>query len=231
MLKGEARARYVQGMFTRIAHNYDCMNRLMTFGQDRRWRREVIHRTVLPPRGVLLDLGTGTGDLAFEALRQFLGCRVIASDFTVAMMRVGQARYIGQDLEWVSADALRLPFNDSSFDALVSGFLLRNVSNIGNCLAEMYRVLKPGGRVVALDTTHPPAGLLSPIIHMYMHRVIPALGRLLAGESDAYTYLPESTESFLQAEILTARFLVAGFHDVGFRRLMFATVAIHWGEK
>lgn len=230
-LTGTERARYVQGMFSRIARRYDLMNRLMTAGQDVRWRREVVRRTGIPESGRLLDLGAGTGDLAWETRRQQPGSRPVAADFTLEMMRVGKSRPNSPSLDWSAADALYLPFLTETFDAVISGFLLRNVVDVPQALSEQYRVLKPGGRVVVLDTTQPTRNLLSPLINFHLHVIIPFLGRIIAGASEAYTYLPESTEAFLQAEQLAAYFNQAGFREVGFRRLMFGTVAIHWGKK
>jgi demethylmenaquinone methyltransferase/2-methoxy-6-polyprenyl-1,4-benzoquinol methylase len=230
-LTGGERSRYVQGMFARIAHRYDLMNRLMTLGQDVRWRQEVIRRAALPPQGRLLDLGAGTGDLAGEAHRQYPDSHLIAIDFTLEMMHVGQSRHTAQPLDWAAGDALQLPFTTGTFHAVVSGFLLRNVSNIDNALSEQYRLLKPGGVMVALDTTIPPSNPLSPIIDFHLHTVIPTLGRYISGQGDAYNYLPDSTEIFLTAEQLAGRMIIAGFRQVAFRRLMFGTVAIHWGVK
>jgi demethylmenaquinone methyltransferase/2-methoxy-6-polyprenyl-1,4-benzoquinol methylase len=223
----ETRARAVQGMFASIAPRYDLMNRLMTGGMDVAWRREVIRRAALGPGSCLLDLGAGTGDLAREALRQQPDCRVVAGDFTLQMMLVGQQRS-GSPQRWSGADALRLPFAAQSFDALVSGFLLRNVTDLDQALREQRRVLHPGGRWVALDTTHPRKNLLWPLISFHMNHVIPWLGGLLTGQRSAYTYLPQTSQAFLSAEEVQERLRAAGFHEVGFRRLNFGTVAIHW---
>lgn len=214
-----------------IAHRYDLMNRLMTAGQDILWRQEVIHRAALPPYGCLLDLGAGTGDLAREALRQIPTCSVTAADFTLEMMNVGRSRTNQDNLFWAAADANYLPFTAATFDAVVSGFLLRNINDIRLCLAEQYRVLKPGGRIVVLDTTPPPENLLAPAIRIHLHKVIPFLGRLLTGQAEAYRYLPDSTEGFLQPEQLAVRMQAVGFRRVFFQRFMFGTVAIHWGQK
>lgn len=230
-LTGLERSRYVQAMFTRIAQRYDLMNRLMTMGQDVRWRQEVIQRSGLPPNGCLLDLGAGTGDLAREALRQHPGSLAVAADFTLEMMRIGRKGVDAAHLVWSAADALQLPFQPESFDAVVSGFLLRNVIDLPQVLREQHRLLKPGGRVVSLDTTRPPANLLSPFIELYLHTVIPNLGKFVTGQGEAYQYLPDSTEAFLGAEQLASRMVATGFRQVGFRRLMFGTVAIHWGVK
>jgi demethylmenaquinone methyltransferase/2-methoxy-6-polyprenyl-1,4-benzoquinol methylase len=230
-LAGAERARYVQAMFTRIAGRYDLMNRLMTFGQDAAWRRLVVEWAQLPPGGRLLDLGTGTGDLALEALRRQPDARVVGGDFTLAMLRVGQGRDESRRVRWSGTDALNLPFPDGAFDAVVSGYLMRNVADLPRAWAEQYRVLKPGGRVVCLDTTPPPDNALRPFIQLHLRVVIPALGRWIAGDGDAYTYLPDSTAGFLSAEALAERMRAAGFQDVRYRRLMLGTMAVHVGFK
>ena len=231
-LTGNERADYVQTMFARIANRYDLMNRLMTFGQDVFWRREVIRRAQLPPEGgLLLDLGGGTGDLGLEALRQSPGTQAIEGDFTIEMMQAGKRRPGVEALRWSAADALNLPFMGEQFDAVVSGFLLRNVIDLPQALREQYRVLKPGGRIIALDTTQPGRSPITPLVRFHMHTIIPLLGRLISGQDDAYIYLPDSSESFLTAEALAAELVQVGFQEVGFRRLNFGTVAIHWGVR
>ncbi len=233
---GDERVIYIKDMFARIAHRYDVINRVMTAGQDVHWRREVIRRAKLPPGGFLLDLGAGTGDLTREALRQCSSCRSAAADFTIQMMRVGQSRLDqpqseSSRLDWIAADAGCLPFHDQVFDAVVSGFLLRNVGDVINCLHEQYRVLKPGGMIVVLDTTPPVRSIFSPLVKFHLRFLIPMLGGALTGQSDAYHYLPASTKAFLEPEQLASRVMDAGFKNVGFRRMMFGTVAIHWGHK
>jgi demethylmenaquinone methyltransferase / 2-methoxy-6-polyprenyl-1,4-benzoquinol methylase len=227
-LTGKERGEYVQQMFTRIAHRYDLMNRLMTAGQDVEWRKAVIRQARLKPGDHLLDLGAGTGDLAREALAQQPDAKVAPADFTLEMMRVGNRN---GNLPWSAADALHLPFGDKTFDAVVSGFLMRNVGDVQQALKEQYRTLKPGGRIVILDTTKPKRNLFSPFIWVHMHVVIPLLGRIISGFGDAYHYLPDSTEGFLTAEELTARMAAVGFKRLNFERFMFGTIAIHWGEK
>jgi demethylmenaquinone methyltransferase/2-methoxy-6-polyprenyl-1,4-benzoquinol methylase len=229
-LTGQERATYVQNMFTQIAKRYDLMNRLMTGFQDVRWRKQVIRLARITIDASLLDLGTGTGDLAREALTHASRpqAKVFAADFTLEMMRVGQKT---SPLNFSCADALRLPFNDSTFDAVTSGFLMRNVIDLQKGIEEQFRVLKNGGRIVILDTTRPKKNILSPFIWFHMHFIIPTLGRLLTGEREAYNYLPDTTEHFVTAEDLASQMTKAGFKDVNFQRLMFGTIAIHWGEK
>jgi len=215
-------------MFGRIARRYNLMNRLMTGGQDIRWRRETIRRLRLRPGERLLDLGAGTGDLGREALRQQPGIQLVAADFSLAMLQAG-----GESgrLPWLNADALHLPFPEGSFEAVVSGFLMRNVGNLEAALAEQYRVLKPGGRMLILETTRPGSGILSPFVRFHMRYFIPWIGSLVSGNREAYRYLPDSSESFLSAEELAGRMALAGFQNVGFQRRMAGTIAIHWGEK
>jgi demethylmenaquinone methyltransferase / 2-methoxy-6-polyprenyl-1,4-benzoquinol methylase len=226
----------VEAMFGRIAPRYDRMNRIMTAGQDLRWRKEAIRRANLSPGCLLLDLGAGTGDLSVEALRQQPSCRVVAVDLTMPMMEIGRQRTLPvvEELSapvWACANAQLLPFPDDLFDAVVSGFLLRNLHDVKASLADQHRVVRPGGWVVALDTNPTPDSRLAPLLRFHLHWVIPTLGRFIAGHPQEYRYLPASTEGFLQPEQLAERFNEAGFSEVGYQRLMFGTVAVHWGRK
>jgi len=229
-LTGKERGEYVQKMFTRVAHRYDLLNRLMTAGQDIRWRKLVIEKAGLKPGFRLLDLGAGTGDLACEAVKQEPEVKVLAADFTFEMMRVGYRQH-KEIMNWSAADALRLPFNSKTFNGVVSGFLMRNVGDIQEALKEQYRVLKSGGRIVILDTTKPKRNMFSPFIWLHMHIVIPLIGGWLSGFKDAYDYLPDSTERFISAKEMTVRMAAVGFKKINFTVLMFGTIAIHWGEK
>jgi demethylmenaquinone methyltransferase / 2-methoxy-6-polyprenyl-1,4-benzoquinol methylase len=232
-LEGDAKSTYVQDMFGRIARQYNLMNRLMTGGQDQRWRRYVIRQAALPRAGHLLDLATGTGDIAFEALRQVPDAHIVGADFALPMMFIGQRQKQGQIVHWCGADALNLPFPDGSFDAVTSGYLLRNVIDIDRTLREQIRVLKPGGRIVILDTSPPPRNLLRPFITIHLKYIIPLLGRLISGKTgaDAYRYLPESTQAFKTPQELAALMRTAGIVNVDYKQFMFGTMAVHWGEK
>jgi demethylmenaquinone methyltransferase/2-methoxy-6-polyprenyl-1,4-benzoquinol methylase len=223
------RAHENQAMFARVAPRYDVMNRLMTGGMDVGWRRELIARAQLTPGAYVLDIGAGTGDIALEISRLVPTSHTVAGDYTYEMMLAGKQK--GRNLPFHSADALNLPFADNTFDAVVSGFLLRNVTDIDRALREQYRVLKKGGRWVALDTTRPEKNLFSPFIQFHLQTVIPALGRFITGQGNAYKYLTSSTQNFLQAQELAERARKAGFGGVGFVRKNFGTIAIHWGVK
>lgn len=232
-LQGKERAAYVQDMFGRIAGRYNLMNRLMTGGQDLKWRRFVVRQANLRPGDRLLDLATGTGDIAFEALKAVSGLRVVGADFSIPMMRVGQKLPHGKRVGWSGADALNLPFPDESFQAVTSGYLARNVIDIPRMFAEQLRVLVPGGRIVVLDSSPPPANLLRPFIEIHLRYIIPLLGKLVAGQNgaDAYQYLPSSTQAFKTPEELAALMRSAGVKNVQYRTFMFGTMAVHWGEK
>lgn len=232
-LQGKARADYVQNMFDRIAGRYNLMNRLMTGWQDVRWRRFVVRQTQLPPKGRLLDLATGTGDIGFEALRAVPDACVTGADFSLGMMQVGRTLPLGRRMQWAGADALQLPFPDSTFDAVTSGYLMRNVIDIPRSLREQLRVLKPGGRIVILDTSPPPPSFVRPFIEIHLRYIIPTLGRLIAGKNgaDAYQYLPSSTQAFKTPAELAALMRQAGIQNVQYKTFMFGTMAVHWGEK
>ena len=232
-LQGREKDQYVQQMFGRIAKRYNLINRLMTAGQDQRWRRFVIGKAAVPRHGVVLDLATGTGDIAFEIVKREPTAQVIAADFALPMMQVGQTMPFGQLVSWCAADAMNLPFASESFDAVVSGYLVRNVSDLPRTLAEQVRVLKPGGRVVILDTTPPPPNVLRPAIIAYLKYGIPLMGRMISGKqgADAYRYLPESTQAFRTPDELAELMHKAGIQPVEYTTFMFGTVAVHWGIK
>jgi demethylmenaquinone methyltransferase/2-methoxy-6-polyprenyl-1,4-benzoquinol methylase len=220
-------------MFGRIARRYVLMNSLMTFGHDRVWRRKVVEGAALPPGGRLLDIATGTGDIALEALRRDTALDAIGADFSLEMMRAGQARADGYKLHWAGADTLALPFLDQTFDAVTSGFLIRNLSpnRIVDAFTEQARVLKPGGRVVCLDTSPPPDNLLRPFITFHLRHLIPSLGTLISGDRKAYTYLPATTVAFKTPDELAELMHEAGLREVSYSRLMLGTIAIHVGTR
>jgi demethylmenaquinone methyltransferase/2-methoxy-6-polyprenyl-1,4-benzoquinol methylase len=227
----EEKPAFVNSMFARIAPTYDLVNRLMTLGQDQRWRRELLALCNLPPNGALLDVGTGTGDIAYEAMRLYPTVQAYGADFTFEMMAAGVGKAPGFALPFTQADVNHLPYPDGTFDAVVSGFLVRNVVDRTAAFREMARVTKPGGRVVCLETTPPGESLVGQGSELYFRKVVPILGGIVSGDSTAYTYLPQSTTSFVEPEELKRTMERAGLQGVIYRTLMFGTVAIHVGIR
>ncbi len=231
----DQKVQYVNNMFTRIAHRYDLMNRIMTAGQDSRWRELLLHQAKLPSQGKLLDIATGTGDIAFEAWRQYPDLdQVVGADFTLPMMEVGRQRWRNppeKDVSWTGADTLHLPFPDDSFDAVASGFLMRNVTSLTQALTEQRRVCKPGGRVLILEISRPADTLFGALFRLYFHRIVPVIGGLISGQPDAYAYLPASADLFLRPDELKAEMERVGLRRVSYTMLMFHTVALHVGSK
>lgn len=230
-LQGKERAEYVRDMFAGIAGRYDMMNRLMTAGQDVKWRRYVIEQAQIPANGRILDIATGTGDIAQEAIDQVPNVQAIGGDFTIEMMQVGKQYPERQAIQWVGSDTLALPFVSNYFDAVTSGFLMRNVIDVETALREQFRILKPGGRIVILESSPPKKNILRPFILIHLNYIIPALGKLIAGTSEAYTYLPESTKGFRSPEDLARVMEQQGFVNVSFKLFMFGTIAVHVGQK
>ena len=221
---GRLPAEGVQRMFDRIAPVYDAMNRVMTAGLDRRWRRTTISEAVQPGDRVL-DACCGTGDLALAARNAGAGS-VVGVDFSDGMLE--RARRKAPELEWIQADVLALPFEDASFDAAVVGFGVRNVDDLEAGLRELRRVLRPGGRLGILEITT-PRGFLAPFYRVWFDRIVPLLGRLLPG-GDAYTYLPASVRRFPGPEELVNLLERCGFGAVRFRLFAGGIVALHVGE-
>jgi len=227
-LSGPDRSQRVRAMFDRIVGRYDLMNRLMTGGQDASWRRQAA-RNANPAGALALDLATGTADLAIELRRQGAR-RVVAADFSDPMLRAAHVKLQHGELEGISlflADAQRVPFTDESFDCVTSAFLLRNVADLPLCLREMRRVVRPGGRVVALEITPLRPGPFARLFGLYFKHVVPLVGRLISGDPTAYTYLPASVDPFPDAHRLAELFVEAGFAHVRYRRLAMGTMALH----
>jgi demethylmenaquinone methyltransferase/2-methoxy-6-polyprenyl-1,4-benzoquinol methylase len=224
------RATRIQSMFSRIAARYDLMNRLMTFGRDQAWRAWAARELQLPAHGLCLDLATGTGDFAIAVRDAYPTARIVGMDFALTMMQVGQQKLRGEKgITFASGDAHVLPFEDERFDGLTNGFLLRNVVDLPRALGEMKRVVKKGGRVVCLEITHPQTPIFRQLFQIYFYRCVPLLGGLVAGDLNAYTYLPNSLTMFPAAESLRTLMLQVGYRYVYYRLLMLGTMAVHVG--
>jgi demethylmenaquinone methyltransferase/2-methoxy-6-polyprenyl-1,4-benzoquinol methylase len=212
----------VRNMFDRIAPVYDVMNRVTTAGLDQRWRRATV-RAVVRPGDRVLDAACGTGDLAVIAAKS--GATVTGLDFSPRMLE--RARRKAPQLEWVQGDLLALPFPDATFDVATVGFGVRNVADLATAIAELRRVLRPGGRLAILELTR-PRGLLRWFYALWFDRMMPLLGKLLPG-GEAYTYLPASVRRFPGPDELAAQ--LEGFGDVEYRLYAGGIVALHTAVK
>lgn len=221
----------VRQMFNRIVPRYDLMNRVMTGGRDVAWRN-IVARQATSSGDDVLDVATGTGDLAF-AIRQAGAKRVIGTDFSEEMIEAARkkAPKHGPNVTFMIADALDLPFEDRSFDAVTVSFGLRNMTDYDEALREMYRVLRPGGLAIVLEMTPFKRPILGPPFRFYFEKVVPLVGGLLSGSLTAYRYLPSSVEAFPPAHELADMLHEAGFEDVKYQLLGFGTVAIHSGVR
>jgi demethylmenaquinone methyltransferase/2-methoxy-6-polyprenyl-1,4-benzoquinol methylase len=257
----QPKADFVRVMFARIARCYDFMNRLMALGRDQAWRRYVARQAALPqgelrpeassracperrrrgsargaqPEGLALDVATGTADLALALARRYPHVHVVGVDFCPEMVEIGRAKVAtaGENprIRFVIGDALQLPFTDGCFDAVTSGFALRNVADISQAFTEMGRVAKAGGRVVCLEIAKPTLPIFRQLFHIYFYHLVPLLGSVLAGQGEAYRCLPHSLTHFPSPGELKAVMEGAGLNQVGYRRLMLGTVAVHVGIK
>ena len=230
---GPDKARFVSQMFSRIARHYDLMNGLMTFGMHHSWRRVAARQTIPSPEGPALDLATGTGDLALELRELHPHRNIVGADFSEGMLAVARdkVRAAGDAgrIRLVAADALALPFDDRAFACVTSAFLLRNLTDLRHGLAEMKRVTRPGGRVVALEITQVDAPGFRPLFRFYFHRIVPRIGRLVARDNEAYAYLPQSVDRFLAPADLARLMESVGLRGVTWRRLGLGSVTIHTG--
>jgi demethylmenaquinone methyltransferase/2-methoxy-6-polyprenyl-1,4-benzoquinol methylase len=220
-------------MFGRIAARYDLLNTLMTGGLDEPWRRQAV-RAARPPRdGRALDLGTGTAKLALALARAMPEGEVVGVDVAAPMLVQGlsatRQHASGRRIHLALADGLALPFLNDTFDCATTAFVIRNVTDVRAAFAELRRVVKPGGNVVCLELTPIQAPLWRTVFGLYFGRVVPILGRLVAGDDEAYAYLPDSVAAFLRPEALAAEMAGAGFQRVRWRRLGLGAVTLHVG--
>lgn len=220
-------------MFSRIAPRYDRMNRVMTFGLDAGWRDAAVAAVATPAAGRALDVGTGTGDFLPPLAAWARDGIAVGVDFALPMMQHGQHKLApchGR-AAFAAGDALRLPFADNSFDAITTGFAMRNVSDIAQAFREMWRVARPGGVVACLEVARPANPLLRLGHRAYFEGVVPLLGALLAGDRTAYKYLPQSARSFPPPPALAQIMKDAGWQHVYYRLLGLGAVALHTGVK
>ena len=235
-LKGGERARYVTEMFARISRRYDLMNSVMSGGRHHAWRRRAAAMAVEGLRGRALDVATGTGDFAFDLARRPEATSVVGLDFTREMMELGipkaERHGVQRSVSFAEGDAHDLPFPDDSFICATVGFGIRNFIDVPRALSEMARVVAPGGRVVSLEIVRQEGkGPISRMARFHFRYVTPWIGGALAGDREAYTYLPQSAQGFMSAPELADAMRGAGLEVTTYKKLALGTVAIHVGLK
>ncbi len=232
----DEKAGRVHGVFSSVASKYDVMNDAMSLGIHRLWKDAMLD-WLAPRKGShLLDVAGGTGDVAFRFLDRVKGAgQVTVLDLTEDMLVAGRQRAeaarLGDRLDWVVGDAMALPFGAGSFDAYTISFGIRNVTRIGDALAEAYRVLKPGGRLMVLEFSQVPNALLRRLYDLYSFNVIPPMGKAITGDRDSYQYLVESIRQFPDQEAFASMIREAGFERVDYRNLSMGIAALHSGWK
>ena len=225
----------VHGVFSRVASKYDVMNDLMSGGVHRIWK-DAMMDWLAPRSGQrLLDVAGGTGVVAFRVLKRALGASAVVCDMTEPMLIEGRKRAeadkLAASLDWVVGDAMALPFPDASFDVYTISFGIRNVTRIPDALAEAYRVLRPGGRLMILEFSQIPNDMMQKAYDLYSFNVIPVMGQIVAGDRDSYQYLVESIRQFPQQEAFAGMIREAGFGQVKYRNLTMGVAALHSGWK
>jgi demethylmenaquinone methyltransferase/2-methoxy-6-polyprenyl-1,4-benzoquinol methylase len=225
----------VEGVFTSVASRYDVMNDLMSGGVHRLWK-DAMMDWLAPRSGQrLLDVAGGTGDIAFRFLRRAPGAHATVCDMTPAMLEEGRKRAeatnLADRLEWVVGDAMELPFPDASFDVYTISFGIRNVTRPEVALAEAYRVLRTGGRLMVLEFSQLPSPALQWVYDRYSYNVIPTMGRVVTGDRDSYQYLVESIRRFPDQAAFARMIRAAGFEQVKYRNLSMGVAALHSGWK
>lgn len=232
----EEKAQRVRGVFDSVASNYDLMNDLMSMGIHRLWKRFAVELAGVRSGQKILDLASGTGDLAarFSGLVGPDGL-VVMSDINAAMLNEGRARmadngHIG-NVQYSQINAEQIPFPDNTFDCITIGFGLRNVTDKQAALNSMYKALKPGGRLLVLEFSHPTTKPLQSIYDLYSFKLLPLMGKLVAKDEDSYRYLAESIRMHPDQESLKEMFVTAGFEDCDYHNLTGGIVAVHRGFK
>jgi demethylmenaquinone methyltransferase / 2-methoxy-6-polyprenyl-1,4-benzoquinol methylase len=233
-LNAPGKRQAVRAMFAEIAPTYDRLNHLLSLNIDKRWRRFAVRQleeVVARPGAVALDLCCGTADLTLELARR---AHVVGCDFCHPMLAIGVGKVESEQpsrAALVEGDALRLPFADASFDAVTVAFGLRNLESVEGGLAEMLRVLKPGGRAAVLECSRPVVPLVREAYEFYFHRVLPRVGALVSGSRGAYSYLPASVRNFPDQKRLAGLMNEAGFINVKYHNLSAGVAALHLGDK
>ena len=215
-------------MFARIAGRYDLLNRVLSLGIDRAWRRQAVRLAEVAPGGCVVDVCCGTGDLALEFARA--GARVVGVDFTFEMLALATPKPRGEHVLFAHGDALHLPVPDASADAASVAFGLRNLADPIRGLHEMARVVRPGGRVLVLEFAPPPKGPLGFLYNLYFTRILPFIGGIVSGDRAAYRYLPRTVVAWPAAPEVLTRLESVGLEECGYRALTGGIAYLHWGR-
>jgi len=231
----EEKTRYINVLFTKIAPRYDLMNRILSFGLDRWWRRLAIRKARFKSGSRILDLGIGTGDMALEVLRQVTKSNIIGLDNCAELVRFGRHKSSLQSYRkrilWLWGEGNFLPFSDRSFDGVVAAFAIRNMPDLPRVFAEMYRVVRTGGKIVLLDMVEPKSYFFEKLFKFYFKYIIPRLGKCFGSHPEAYSYLYASIENFYSSDGLKHALQTLGCSDIISKDLMFHTVTICIGTK
>jgi demethylmenaquinone methyltransferase / 2-methoxy-6-polyprenyl-1,4-benzoquinol methylase len=228
-------AEHVRGLFDRIARRYDLLNRIISIHLDTYWRKKAIGAALRGGERLVLDLGTGTGDLAFTAARALGGGKIVGVDFSFEMLRLAMRKREnergGNHTFYVSASALAPPFKEASFDAAVSAFVLRNVTDLPLFFSQAFRLLKPGGRLVTLDMFPPSLFIFSFFYSLYFDHFMPWLGARLAKDREAYRYLSTTVKTFHPPETIAEMIGRTGFANVTTQKFLSGAVCLHAADK
>ena len=225
----------VEAMFDHIAPTYDILNHALSLGIDKGWRQKAIDKLKPHSPKHILDIATGTGDFAIMAAKSLHPEQVVGADISEGMMQVGRKKVAALGLEhcisFQQQDCLHLSFPDASFDAVTAAYGIRNFAQLDNCLAELFRVLKPGGHLLIVELATPPHFPMKQLFWLYAHIIMPLAGRLISGDAKAYSYLPATMEAFPQGEIMENILRNTGFTDVFWKRFTFGICSMYLARK
>ena len=232
---GMEKSKQVETMFDNIAHSYDLLNHRLSFGIDILWRKTAIRQLAHYNPSAILDVATGTGDFAIMAAKKLRPAKVVGVDISEGMMLIGREKSVKEGLDDVISfkkdDCEHLSFPDDSFDAITTAFGIRNFQNLDKCLAEMCRVLKPGGKLSILELSRPLRFPMKQLFWIYSHTLLPVYGKLVSRDTEAYKYLISTIESFPQGEEMVGTFKKAGFTEAKFKRLTFGICTCYLATK